>query len=331
MAARKQQQGAGGPLGFLPQQSAGGPFGALSGGNTPQDWGQGISNAPFQPHSTGPGVVPGQQSPDPNFNFNQPGYGESYFQQHQGQFGQPTQSANYFQQMMGRYPTAPQVSNNSQTEYNNFQAPHLSDNAGLQPYYDQARKQLGADLNSQYGSRGMYGSSAALNGISSGLQGLNAEQANRESQYALQRSAEDRGWTGLGGQLAGQADESSRAGSQNELGWLMGMGNLAGNADQSNLANLMGGMQGAMGAQDAMRGRGQDMFNNIMGPTMAMAGMAGNGYNNMLGMDANMMNNALMLESGLAQAALQGSLYNQGRQKDDASWAKGMLNGKGGK
>jgi hypothetical protein len=318
-------------MGFLPQMSAGGPLGALSGGNTPQDWNQGLQNAPFTPHSTGPGVTPGQQSPDPNFNFNQPGYGEGFFQQNQGRFTAPTQSGNYFQQAMSQYPTAPQVSNNAQTEYNNFRAPHLSENAGLDPYYQNAANHLSARLNNEFGSRGMYGSSAATSQIGHGLGDLFADQANREAQYALQRSAEDRGWTGLGGQLAGQADQSSRAGSQNELAWLTGLGGLAGQADQSNLAQLMGGMQGALGAQDAMRGRGQDMFNNTMGPALAMMGMTNDAYNDMLTSDAQNMMNAIMLETGLAQAALQGSLYNQGRQKDDASWAKGMLNGKGGK
>lgn len=318
-------------MGFLPQMSAGGPLGALSGGNTPQDWGQGIQNAPFTPHSTGPGVTPGQQSPDPNFNFSGPGYGENFFQQNQGAFTQPTQSGQFFQNAMSQYPNAPQVSNNSQTEYSNFVRPELAADPGLNPYYQNAADHLSARLNNQFGSRGMFGSSAATSQLGHSLGDLFADQANREAQYNLQRTAEQRAWEQLGGQLAGQADANSRLGSQNELAWLQGLGGLAGQADQTKLAQLMGGMQGALGAQDAMRTRGQDYFNNTMGPAMAMMGMTNDAYNDMLTSDAQMMMNALMMESGLAQAALQGSLYNQGRQKDDASWAKGMLNGKGGK
>lgn len=321
-------------MGFLPQMSAGGPLGVLSGGNTPQDWGQGIQNQPFTPYFTGPGVVPGQQSPDPNFNFMQPGAGESYYGANQGRFNQPTASGGFYQQAQGQYGQRPELSNNTQNEYNNLQRPNLSANAGLDPYYQNAAKNVTAQLNNQYGSRGMFGSSAALNGVGGALTDLFADQANREAQYALQRSAEDRGWAGLAGQLAGQADANSRAGSQDELSWLMGMGNLAGNADQANLAQLMGGMSAASTAQNLMRNRGQDFFNNTMAANMPFVDMVGQSYDDMLGTDAQLMQNALMYQNGLAQAALEASLYNQGRQKADAEWAKGMLGGgkgKGGK
>lgn len=308
---------------------AGGALGFLSGGNTPQDWGQGIQNAPFTPYFTGPGTVPQGGGPDPNFNQATPGYAENYFQQNQQAFGQPTQAGSYWQQVQGT--GSPQTTNYSGQAYTGFQKPNLATDPGLDPYYDRARSRLSADLNNQYGSRGMYGSSAALSGLSEGLGGLNAEQANREADFKMRQMAEQRAWEALGGQLAGQADAGSRAGSQNELAWMMGLGNLAQGADQSQLAQLMGGMNAAMGAQGMAMDRGQNYFNNTMGPALAMAGMTGDMYNSMLQADMQMMNNALMMESGLAQAALQASLYNQGRQKDDASWAKGMLNGKGGK
>lgn len=322
-------------MGFLPQMSAGGPLGALSGGNTPQDWGQGISNAPFQPHSTGPGIQPGQVGTDPNFNFGAPGAGENFFQQNQGAFTAPTQSGQFFNQAVQQYPNAPQTTNFSGQEYGNFQRPDIAADPGLDPYYQRAASRLSEGLNREFASRGMMGSSSALDALGEGLGGLSAEQANREAAYNLQRLGEQRAWEQLGGQLAGQADAGSRAGSQNELAWLTGMGNLAGQADQTKLAGLMGGMNASLGAQDAMRGRGQDFFNNLLQASGMMGGMTGNAYDQMFGMDAQMMNNALMLESGLAQAALEASLYNQGRQKDDASWAKGMLTGggkgKGGK
>lgn len=318
-------------MGFIPQMSAGGPLGALSGGNTPQDWGQGISNAPFTPYNTGPGVMPQGGGPDPNFNFSGPGYGENYFQQHQGQFNQPTAAGSYFNQVRGQAQNHPQGTNNSQTEYNNFNRPDIAAGPGLDPYYQRAAGRLTEGLNQQSAARGMFGSSQAMDQLSEGLGGLAAQQANREADYALQRLGEQRAWEQLGGSLAGQADANSRANSQNELGWLTGMGGLAGQADQSFLNQLMGGGNMALAAQEAMRGRGQDYFNNTMGPALAMAGMSNQAYTDMFNADAQNMMNALMMETGLAEAALSGSLYNQGRQKDDASWAKGMLNGKGGK
>lgn len=313
------------------QMSAGGPLGALSGGNTPQDWNQGISNTPFTPHSTGPGITPGQQTPDPNFNFNTPGAGEQYWTQNQQAFGQPTQSQGYFGQAQSQAQNRAPLTNYSATEYNNLQKPNLSANAGLDPYYQNAAGHLSSRLNNEFGSRGMYGSSAAVNQLGSSLGDLFADQANREANYALQRSAEDRGWGALAGQLAGQADQQSRAGSQDALSWTMGLGNLAGNADQANLAQLMGGMNAASTAQNLMRNRGQDYFNNTMAANLPLAGMAGASYDDLLGTDAQLMQNALMYQNGLAQAALEASLYNQQRQKSDAEWGKGMMLGGKGK
>lgn len=313
------------------QMGAGGALGFLSGGNTPQDWNQGIQNAPFTPHSTGPGVTPGQQTPSAGLNFNAPGQGESFYQQSQQAFGQPTQSAGYFQQAQQQSQNRAPLTNYSAQEYTNLQRPDLMNNAGLDPYYQNAAQSLTSNLNNQFGSRGMYGSSAAMNQIGDSLGDLFADQANREAQYALQRSGEQRAWEQLGGQLAGQADQQSRAGSQDALSWTMGLGNLAGNADQSNLAQLMGGMNAASTAQNLMRNRGQDYFNNMMQATMPLAGMAGATYDDMLGTDAQLMQNALMYQNGLAQAALEASLYNQQRQKSDAEWAKGMMGGGKGK
>lgn len=321
--------GGGGPMGG-PQMGAGGALGFLSGGNTPQDWGQGIQNAPFQPYFTGPGIVPGQHGLDPNFDQASPGFGEQYFQQHGGQFGQPTQAGDYWSQIQGQYGRPPQGTNFSQTEYQNFQRPVLAEDPGLEPYYARARDRLTQGIDREFAGRGMYGSSAAFDQLSEGLGGLNAEQANREAAYNLQRTAEQRLWEQLGGQLAGQADANSRGNTGQELQWLMGMGNLAGNADSSNLANLMGGMNAANMAQQLQMGRGQNYFNNMMGLSGGLADIAGQNYADMLGTDAGLMNNALMFESGLAQLALQASLYNQQRQKADPAWAKGMMGGKGG-
>lgn len=317
-------------FGMVPGMSAGGPLGALSGGNTPQDWGQGIQNAPFTPYSTGPGIQPGQQGIDPNFNQASPGFGESYWQQNANRFGQPTQAGSYWNQVRGQYGQPPQGTNYSATEYNNFTRPVLAQDPGLDPYYQRAGDRLSQGINREFASRGMYGSSAAFDQLSEGLGGLAAEQANREAQYNLQRMAEQRAWEQLGGQLAGQADANSRAGQQQQLQWLMGMGNLAGQADSSNLANLMGGANAANAAQQLNMNRAQNYFNNMLGMSGMLGGMAGDSYTDMLGTDATLMNNALMMESGLAQMALQASLYNQQRQKADPAWAKGMMGGKGG-
>lgn len=288
----------------LPGMGAGGALGFLSGGNTPQDWGQGIQNAPFSPYFTGPGTVAGPdpyvgqrgmpsgpwtQLPQPMDQWS-PGVAEQWQQQNQGFFMQPGASQDYYNDFRSRMPS-------------------MANDPGLDPYYERARGRLGEDINQQLASRGMYGSSTGMDMLSEGLGGLNAEQANREADYNLRRMAEQRGWEGLGGSLAGQAD-------------------------QGELQRRLGGFGAASQAQEFARQRARDYMGDVMGTSGMMSGMAGDTYNDMLSSDAQLMQNAMMMETGLAQAALQASLYNQQRQKDDASWAKGMLGGglgKGGK
>lgn len=355
----------GGSGGGFPGMGAGGALGFLSGGNTPQDWGQGIHNAPFQQYHTGPGI---QQGGDPyagsRFQMGQqgqiyneygqnytpydargnamtqsplgmdqmsPGVAEQWQQQNQSRFLQPGAAQNYWQQVQGQYgPGGPGTTNYSEQAYKNFQKPNIANDPGLDPYYQNAQKRLTEGINNQAAARGMFGSSGALNQLTEGMGNLAAEQANREAQYNLQRLGEQRAWEGLGGQLAGQADQSSRAGSQDALAWTQGLGQLAGNADQSELSRLMGGMNAATTAQQLGRERARDYIGDMMGASGALAGMTGNTYDDMLQTDAGLMNNSLMMENGLANAALQASLYNQQRQKADAEWAKGMMGGKGG-
>lgn len=355
----------GGKKGGMPGMSAGGPLGALSGGNTPQDWGQGIQNAPFEQYHTGMGT---QAGGDPyagsRFNMGQqgqiyneygqnytpydargnamtqsplgmdqmsPGVAEQWQQQNQSRFLQPGAAGDYWQQVQGQYgPGGPGTSNYAEQAYKDFQKPNISQDAGLDPYYKNAQNRLNENINSQASARGMFGSSGAMNQLTEGATGLAAEQANREADYNLRAQGERRAWEGLGGQLAGQADQSSRAGSQDALAWTQGLGQLAGNADQSELNRLMGGMNAASTAQQFGRQRARDYMGDLMGASGAMAGMAGNTYDDMFETDAGLMNNALMMENGLAQAALQASLHNQEKQKADATWAKGMMNGKGG-
>lgn len=339
-------------MGFMPQMGAGGAFGFMSGGNTPQDWGQGIQNQPFQPYSTGGGTQPGgdpyagtrmQMGPfgqiynelgqnytpydwggNPltqaplSMDFMSPGVGEQWQQQNQQRFLQPSQSGQYFGQAMGQYGQG--GPGNAQAWFDQFKKPDIAADPGLDPYYQRAAGRMTTDINNQLAARGQFGSSAGMQQLSEGLGGLNAEQANREAQYNLQRLGEQRAWEGLGGQLAGQADQGA-------LSWLMGMGNLAGQADSSDLSRLLAGMNSAYGAQGLARQRGQDFYNNLLGASLPMAGMAGDTYSDMLGTDASLMNNSLMMESGLAQAALNQSMYNQARQKADAEWAKGMMGG----
>jgi hypothetical protein len=79
--------------------------------------------------------------------------------------------------------------------------PELQNDAGLGLYYDNAQRRATETINRTLGARGAYGSSAADDQIAESTVNLNAERANREADYNLKRSAENRAWEDtIGGQ-----------------------------------------------------------------------------------------------------------------------------------
>lgn len=272
--------GAGGPNDFMFGLGGDMPMGGmlngiLGGGNTPQMRGQGIQEPPpFQPYSPGGGLgfsatdpYAGQRTPatqagmtvaPTGWDFTSPGVAEQWQQQNQGRFLDPTQQTQFFDQTKGT----------------------LSQN--LDPFYDNAKRRALETLNTQMASRGLFNSSAAIGAGNEAITNLEAEKANREGQYGLQRA-------GLLGQLAQGADAST-------------------------LANLGAGMGAAQGAQDVRRQRGQDYLSNVMGLAMPTAAMAGATYNQMIGSDLELMKDTMMAELGLAGEAQS----NQQRQDETA-------------
>lgn len=155
---------------------------------------------------------------------------------------------------------------------------------GLDKYYDQAFKQTQQRLDRSAASRGMYGSSYAMQNVRDAGVALGAEQANREADYNLRRQA--------------ALEASARGASQDELSWTQGMGELAFGAgreqlaygqaavdagataqqleqsrlaqgyaaamgvDQFDLESRNSGMDAASRAQQQREGRIQGMFNN---------------------------------------------------------------------
>lgn len=358
--------GGGGPMGPL-GMGGGGAFGFLSGGNTPQDRGYGLAGpAPFVGYQTSPGLQPGNGSGYQGLDMSGPGAAESYYGRNQHQLQGPTQSQMYNeyaqpqlakqgageqfqQQAQAQYGGGrqPQVTNQSRQEYQAARQarPNLSANAGLDPYYDNAQRKQSEDIDKSYAARGMYGSSAALDQQSEASTNLRAQQANREADYALQRSGEDRAWHGLTGNLAGQSDQRSDANSQNQLSWMQGLGglanqaqnqqqqrmslggNLAGNADTSRINQFGAGMGAASGAQQMQMDRANQLFGQNMGFGSALSGLAGDVYGNMMGQDQALMDGSMGMSLGLGAEALGQDYRGQQRIKDDMSWASDMASG----
>lgn len=235
--------------------------GLLSGGNTPQQRGFGIQEpTPFQPYSPGGGLQ--FQTTDPyagqrgavgkdgmtqapvGWDQTGPGVAEQWQQGNQQKFLAPTQQQQFYDETKGA----------------------LSQN--LDPYYNNAERRATEAINQQMGSRGLFNSSAALGQSAEAITNLEAEKANREGQYGLQRA-------GL-------------------------MGSLAGGADQSTLANLGAGFSAAQTAQEDQAQRAQQFLQNVMGMAAPVSGMAANTYGQMIGSDEQLLRDAMMSELGLA-------------------------------
>lgn len=340
-----------GTAGFL-----GGPLGDLTGGNTPQQHGYGIQGpSEFQPYSTGPGLqggsgMPGAQGfdltqygPGEQFfgatagNYIQPGVGENFFGQTHGQYQQPGMAESFASGAQGQYGGGknPKVAGNSQDYFQQFQKnkPNIAEDPEFGAYYDRAKERSASSINKQLAARGLYGSSGGLDQLGQAMTDLDAQRANREADYNLQRRGEERQWAGLGGSLAGQADSNSLAQSNNELSWMSGLADVA-NMGQGNQMNRLGqgqaaanqaqgmgfdrlgmGQNFAFGAQDAGQGRAQQLFNNNMAMANPLAGLMTGSYNDMLGMDQMLMDSGMGMELGLGAEAL-----NQDRFQQQDKW-----------
>lgn len=275
-------------LGMGPDMLSGPGAGALgigamtAGGNTPQQRGFGIqpTDSPFQPYTVPGAQTFGGGAGQSGLNFMTPGAMEQY-------------GANFMNQAPGRQTS----SNRADEMYQSFRG---SSPASLDPYYDNARGRQTESIDNAMAARGMLGSGQSVQALSDAMTSLNAEQANREGDYGLQRF-------NTGGNLARNADLSSQSRSQDDLNW------------------ALGGASVASGAQNAQRMRGRDFMNDLQfGAGMTMPLLQG-GYGGMLGMDMGLMDQSMMASSGLAREALNQSYRNQDRQKADAEWGAGML------
>ena len=201
---------------------------------------------------------------DPSSTMQDPGFGEEAWKQHGDFFFQPGEANQYWNEVQGRFTTPRQTSNYAEEAYHDFNNAGIT--AGLDPYYDRARRRTSEDINSELAARGMHGSSAGMDILGEALGGLSAEQANREGDFRLRAH-------GLQGQLGRGADISSAAGAANELDWLTGGAGLAGAVDAGDLSRRSAGMNAALGAQGAEEGRllagldrqtQMDQFNTMM-------------------------------------------------------------------
>lgn len=268
-----------------------------------------------------------------------PGASEANWNANGSKWGAPTQSGGYWEGVAGQFNGGgPMVSNNAQGAYDTYmkQMPTIAPEANVGSFYDNARKRQSQDMNTEMGSRGAFNSSAALDKLAQGNATLNAEQANAESKYGLDRASAMGDLFEIGGTMARGADESSSAGAQSKLDYLTQGGALAGQADDAKLGFLTGqdtaashadkgrtdrlvsAATAALGAQGAHDDRVQTFIDNTAKLGDRLSQVSGDAFQRIIGGDQALMDAVLSGDVARVAEALQIS-------NDDANRITGDL------
>lgn len=299
----------------------GGMLGFMSGGNTPQDRGFGISApTPMQPYYTGGGLNPGNPYGYESTNLSQPGTGEQFFQatggnymesgqgekawdQYGGHYSAPGQAENFYQQNQQKW-TGPgaraQAYANNQGVYNTpgtgettgqnivdkygfGGTPKVSQNS--QDWWKQTQANM-PRIDTEAGLDPYY-----KNAEKRSLESLSRQQAAR-GVYGSTAALNDtqRAITDLNAERANrEADYNLRAIGE-QRAWAGLGGQLAGSADQNSLMqsqnemNWMNNLNNwAHGVQDQQQDRAQQGLNAAFGLDSADLAGLNAGWNASLG------------------------------------------------
>lgn len=241
-----------------------------------------------------------------------PGAAEQQWETTKNQYAQPTatdklwgQIGNTWQTQQGQGPTI------AQQGYQQYQQ-NAPLPANLDPYYQNAWQHSAADLNRQWGGRGQYNSSNALQALGQSRTDLAADQSKAEADYALKRVAEQRAWQ--------QAASDEAIKNQTADLWRLGLvGGIANDASQNDLARLAGGMAGASQAQQAEQGRVRGQITDTENAADAAMRQLFAQYGDMAGADQSLMGTIF---GSAPAAATEQANYARGMaesQKGDAA------------
>ena len=231
-----------------------------------------------------------------------PGAGDQYWNTVRGSINAPGSTQQVFNELHG-------------------QMPQIAATPGLDPYYSNAAKNLSEDVNRQYASRGLFGSTAALQGVGRGLTDLRAQQAKQEADYNLARLAEQRGWNTLLGNEANAADQNRLTALG--IGGTMAtttqgldqqraavLGNLLDASGHLDLQKLQAYLQGGQNAEVLKNNRVGQLFNSTFQPAALASGEVGAAGN------AEITSDQQMLDAIIAAAL--------GKTTDAANFAAGQ-------
>jgi hypothetical protein len=253
------------------------------------------------------------------------------------QFRQPSRTEGVVDPLIERMMNRPEFGTNTQEAYNRFAGvrPDIARDAGLGPYYEDAKRRAAESIRTAMSARGAYGSSATDDQISQAMTGLEAERANREADYNLQRLAEQRQWEGLGGTLAGAADQQTLnnvMADANVSSMIAGVAQTGDAAQMDRLktylatayqmdeqtANTFIRYMTAAGAADiAGLGRGDRAFDATFGMGQAVSGVMGQDYGAGLEADQELFQSFLEAMYGPKYLELLGSKEDRDRIEND--------------
>lgn len=224
--------------------------------------------------------------------FAQPGFGETVGKEVSDRLGEGGAGTKYWEGLQGKYGKG--GPSYVQDAYKGFDA---AVDPNLGGYYDRAFQQASQGINKQLAARGQFGSSAGMQQLGNVATGLNAERANREAAYGLDRfrtqmgaasaaSGDELSWTQGLGDIAFKAGDENRAylgdraavasGVQSQEQGRVGQGfGQASVVDSFNLQNRNSGFANAFEAQGKRDNRIQQGFDNQIGFGAVLAGMGG--------------------------------------------------------
>jgi hypothetical protein len=241
-----------------------------------------------------------------------------------GKLGNANNAENYWRGVSGRV-NAPR---STQQMFTSFMGnrPDISTDAGLGPYFDEAKKRAIESIDTASAARGGYSSSFAADQINDAVTALEAQRALQEGSFTLDTLAEQRAWEQLGGSLAGQADAgelgmlglggSLAAGADAGLLASLGLGaNIFGQADMQELARLNALVNTGVLGQELFEGRYNDMFTNILNASNPLAALTMGGLTGAVENDQELMGNIMSMILGRDREDI-----NQADKQMEAFW-----------
>ncbi len=246
-----------------------------------------------------------------------PGWAESFWQQNgddfagqdwgadaMGQYGsmfsEPTAIEQYWGQVSGQ-----PARNRSAEQYDN--GPQFG------AYYDQAYTRGANKINDQLAARGMYGSSQGGQMLSDFGSSLEAQRANRESDF-MAGLAQQADQTDLAQQMGrgSLASQASGAGLNRAAGGIQaGLG-----LDNNERSDFSTGMAGATNAQTMREGRIRGSYEDLLKESAMTSGITGQAYGDMFSSDSQQFENFLSMALGIPREQLNQTLADEQARRE---------------